>query len=60
MLQQDGGDIELIDIIGNRVIVALRGTCAECVASNITIKDFVETKLREFVDSEIVVEEESR
>jgi len=24
-LQQDGGDIELIDVIGNRVLVATRG-----------------------------------
>ena len=60
MLHRDGGDIELIDIEGDRVIVALRGACAECVASNITIKDFVQAKLREFVAPEIVVEEEKQ
>ena len=58
MLQHDGGDIELVDIVGDRVTVALRGSCAECAASNITIKEFVEAKLREFVAPEIEVEEE--
>ena len=58
MLQSDGGDIELVDVVGERVIVALRGSCAECAASNITIKEFVEAKLREFVAPEIEVEEE--
>jgi len=58
MLQRDGGDIELLDIVGDRVIVALRGSCAECIASNITIKEFVEAKLREFVTAEIEVQEE--
>jgi NifU-like protein len=57
MLQRDGGDIELVDVVGKLVIVALRGACAECAASNITIKEFVEAKLREFVDPEIEVEE---
>ena len=27
-LKQDGGNIDLIDVIGNRVIVATRGACA--------------------------------
>jgi NifU-like protein len=56
-LRQDGGDIELIDIEGNRVIVALRGQCVECPASNITLKHAVESKLREFVAPELEVEE---
>jgi len=56
-LKEDGGDIELIDIDGNRVLVGLRGTCSSCPASDFTIKNYVETKLREFVTPEIVVEE---
>jgi NifU-like protein len=56
-LNADGGDIELIDIEGDRVEVALRGTCAGCAASSITLKMNVEAKLREFVSDQIVVEE---
>ena len=59
-LKHDGGDIEVIDIIGNRVIVALRGACATCRASNITLKDFVEHRLRELVSPDIKVEEASK
>jgi len=56
-LQKDGGDIELIDVVDNRVLVATRGACATCKASDITMKHFVETKLREFVTPELTVEE---
>jgi NifU-like protein len=57
-LKHDGGDIEIIDIIGNRVIVATRGTCATCKASDITLKNFVEHRLKELVSPAITVEEE--
>jgi NifU-like protein len=56
-LQHDGGDIDLIDVIGNRVLVATRGACATCQASQITLKSFVEWKLKEFVSPDLVVEE---
>ena len=56
-LKQDGGDIDLIDVIGNRVLVATRGACATCQASKATLKGFVELKLKELVSSELVVEE---
>ncbi|NLI81221.1 MAG: Fe-S cluster assembly protein NifU [Deltaproteobacteria bacterium] len=59
-LKQDGGDIELIDVVGNRVIVATRGACASCQAANMTLKHFVEAKLKEFVWPELVVEEDSQ
>jgi NifU-like protein len=58
-LKHDGGDIELIDVIGNRVVVATRGACASCQASNMTLKNFVEIKLRELVWPELVVEEDA-
>jgi len=57
-LRHDGGDIELIDVIGNRVIVAVRGACAVCKASESTLKQFVEVKLRELVSPDLTVEEE--
>jgi NifU-like protein len=56
-LQKDGGNIELVDIDGREVHVALRGSCTNCVASSVTLKNLVETKLREFVEDEIVVVE---
>ncbi len=58
-LRADGGDIELVDIEGNRVLVGLRGACSSCPGSEFTIKNYVETKLREFVAPEIEVEEVS-
>ncbi len=36
MLQHDGGDVELIDLEGNRVVVALRGLCTSCPSSALT------------------------
>jgi len=56
-LMQDGGDIQLIDVDGNRVVVKLKGRCAACAMSQITLKDYVETKLQELVARELVVEE---
>ena len=56
-LRQDGGDIELVDVDGVRVMVKLRGTCASCKASQVTLKNYVEAKLRELVSPELVVEE---
>ena len=36
MLQQDSGDVELVDVDGNRVLVALRGMCTSCPSSALT------------------------
>jgi NifU-like protein len=59
-LRQDGGDIELIDVVGNKVIVATRGACASCASVHLTLKGFVEAKLRELVWPELEVEEVSQ
>jgi len=56
-LKQDGGDIELIDVDGNTVFVKLRGACASCSKSQVTLKGYVEAKLKELVAPELVVEE---
>jgi NifU-like protein len=56
-LKQDGGDIELIDVDGNTVFVKLRGSCASCSKSQVTLKGYVEAKLKELVAPELVVEE---
>lgn len=54
-LQADNGDVELIDIDGGRVTVALRGMCTGCLMSDVTIKG-IQTKLRELVSDDITVE----
>jgi NifU-like protein len=56
-LRKDGGDIELLDVDGDFVIVSLRGACVSCAASQTTLKDYVEKKLREQVLDSLVVEE---
>jgi NifU-like protein len=56
-LKKDAGKLELLDVDGNRVLVRLGGTCASCVKSHVTLKHYVESRLRELVAPEIVVEE---
>jgi NifU-like protein len=58
MLQRDGGDVELIDVDGSRVVISFRGMCARCNVAQFTMKDVVEAKLREFVSDDLVVEEQ--
>jgi len=57
-LRAHGGNIELIDVEGNKVIVAFRGMCAQCRLAEFTMKDVVEAKLRELVSEELFVEED--
>ncbi|MCU0540288.1 MAG: Fe-S cluster assembly protein NifU [Desulfobacterales bacterium] len=56
-LNMDAGRLELVDVDGNRVMVRLGGSCASCAKSHITLKHYVENKLRELVSPELVVEE---
>jgi NifU-like protein len=55
-LQKDGGDIDLLDIQGDRVLVSLRGVCTHCPSAGLTIKG-IQERLREFVSPELLVEE---
>ena len=45
-LRMDGGDIELVDIEDKVVKVRLKGACAGCPFSQMTIKNFVERELK--------------
>lgn len=54
-LRKDGGDITLVDIDGNKVMVKLRGKCSGCKNSHLTLKSFVESTLRETIDKNIEV-----
>jgi NifU-like protein len=56
-LRKDGGDIELVDVDGDFVMVSLRGACTSCVKSQTTLKEYVEKKLRELVLDTLIVEE---
>lgn len=55
LLQTHGGDVELVDVEGNKVTVSLRAMCTECVMADVTLKD-IEKKLRELVSGELTVE----
>ncbi len=57
-LRADGGDVELIDVDGNKVIVAFRGMCAQCKMAEFTMRDVVEASLKEFVSDDLFVEEQ--
>lgn len=57
MLRQDGGDIELVDVVGRTAVVTLRGTCRGCAMAGVTLQQTVEKKLRDYVGEEIQVEE---
>jgi NifU-like protein len=58
-LRAHGGNIELIDVAGDKVLIAFRGMCAQCKVSEFTMKDVVEAKLREFVSESLYVEEDT-
>ncbi len=48
-LQQDGGDIELVGIENGVVKVRLKGACAGCPMSQMTMVNFVESSLKKEV-----------
>jgi len=54
-LQKDGGDIELVDVDGYKVMVKLKGSCGMCKNAQLTLKNFVEAILKENIDEKIEV-----
>lgn len=56
-LQKDGGDIDLIDVEGNKVKVKLTGMCSGCKNATMTLKAFVESVLKDKVDGSLEVEQ---
>ena len=54
-LQNDGGDIELVDINGSDVFVKLHGACGSCPHALETLKSFVQETLRNEVSADINV-----
>lgn len=58
-LQNDGGDIEFISLVGDVVNVRLVGACAGCPMSQMTLKQGVERYLRESVSPTLTVVSEN-
>lgn len=48
-LQADGGDIELVEMVGRIAKVRLTGACSGCPMSQMTLKGAVEKKIKEMV-----------
>lgn len=46
MLQADGGDVELVEVDGPVVKVRLKGACAGCPMSKMTLKNGIERLLK--------------
>jgi len=46
MLQADGGDVELVDVVDGVVTVRLKGACAGCPMSQMTLKNGIERFLK--------------
>jgi len=50
MLQADGGDVELVSVEDGVVKVRLQGHCHGCPMSQMTVKMFIEKRLKEKVE----------
>jgi NifU-like protein len=58
VLRHDGGDVELVDVVENKVLVRMMGMCQGCATSDLTLKGLVQDKLRELVDPTLEVVED--
>ena len=54
-LRKDGGDIQLIDVEGNKIKVKLTGRCQACNRSQITLTHFVEATLKQHINEDIEI-----
>lgn len=57
MLQEDGGDLEIVAINGTNVQLRLTGACGCCPHATMTIKQGIERLLKEEIDRNIIVEQ---
>lgn len=56
LLQADGGDVELVEIVDGVVKVRLQGACSGCPMAQITLKNGIEKKLKEDIPEIVAVE----
>ena len=54
-IQQDGGDVTLIDIKDGMVFVQLQGACVGCGSSGTTIKFGIEKEMKTMIHPDITV-----
>ncbi len=54
-IQQDGGDVTLIDIKDGTVFVQLQGACVGCGSSGTTIKFGIEKEMKTMIHPDITV-----
>ena len=55
-LQADGGDIELLEVLNGTAKVRLKGACAGCPMSTMTLKTGVEQYLKKKIPEVVSVE----
>jgi Fe-S cluster biogenesis protein NfuA len=56
MLQRDGGDVELVEVQDGVVTVRLRGACAGCPMSQMTLKNGIEKFLKREIPEIVAVQ----
>jgi Fe-S cluster biogenesis protein NfuA len=56
MLQADGGDVELVEVVDGVVKVRLQGACAGCPMSQMTLRNGIEKMLKEAIPEVKAVE----
>jgi len=54
-LINDGGDIEFVKYENNIVYVKMQGACANCHMQDLTLKDGIESILKDEIDKKIEV-----
>jgi Fe-S cluster biogenesis protein NfuA len=55
-LQADGGDVELVDVVDGVVKVRLKGACAGCPMSQMTLRNGIERLLKREIPAVKAVE----
>ena len=56
LLQRDGGDVELVDVRDGIVTVRLKGACAGCPMSQMTLKNGIEKFLKKEIPEIVAVQ----
>ena len=55
LLEKDGGSVEFIDLKDSCVIVKMKGRCAMCPNTGLTIKNTVEQRLKDCISPDLTV-----
>ncbi|MCE1225392.1 MAG: NifU family protein [Geobacteraceae bacterium] len=57
MLQRDGGDVELVEVVDGIVKVKLQGACGSCPMSTMTLKMGIEKAIKEQIPEIVEVQQ---